>query len=65
MPKLKTHKGAKKRMSVTATGKIKRTQSGKSHIMTKKTSKRKRQLGKGTIVDKAMHRKIAKILPYG
>ena len=44
MPKLKTHKGAKKRFSFTATGKVKRGHSHARHIMTKKTTKRKRKL---------------------
>jgi len=44
MPKMKTHKGAKKRFSVTAKGKVRRMKAYKSHILTKKTSKRKRNL---------------------
>ena len=44
MPKMKTHKGAKKRFSVTGGGKVKRYKAFKSHILTKKTSKRKRRL---------------------
>ena len=44
MPKMKTHKGAKKRFKVTGTGKVKRQKAFKSHILTKKTSKRKRHL---------------------
>jgi large subunit ribosomal protein L35 len=51
MPKMKTHKGAKKRFSVTATGKIRRLKAGKSHILTKKSSKRKRNLRRPTTVD--------------
>jgi large subunit ribosomal protein L35 len=50
MPKMKTHKGAKKRFSVTATGKIRRLKAGKSHILTKKSSKRKRNLRRPTTV---------------
>ena len=50
MPKMKTHKGAKKRFSVTGTGKVKRAKAYKSHILTKKTSKRKRNLRRPTIV---------------
>ena len=41
MPKMKSHSGAKKRFRVTASGKVKRAQQGKNHILTKKTSKRK------------------------
>ena len=42
--KMKTHKGAKKRFKVTASGKVKRGKAGRSHILTKKTSKRKRHM---------------------
>jgi large subunit ribosomal protein L35 len=50
MPKMKTHKGAKKRFSVTATGKVRRLKAYKSHILTKKTPKRKRNLRRAAIV---------------
>ena len=50
MPKMKTHKGAKKRFTVTASGKVRRLKAFKSHILTKKTSKRKRNLRRPTIV---------------
>jgi large subunit ribosomal protein L35 len=50
MPKMKTHKGAKKRFSVTGTGKVRRMKAYKSHILTKKTSKRKRHLRRPTLV---------------
>jgi large subunit ribosomal protein L35 len=50
MPKMKTHKGAKKRFSVTSKGKVRRLKAYKSHILTKKTSKRKRQLRRPTTV---------------
>lgn len=50
MPKMKTHKGAKKRFSITATGKVRRMKAYKSHILTKKTSKRKRNLRRPTTV---------------
>jgi large subunit ribosomal protein L35 len=48
MPKMKSHRGAKKRFSITGTGKVKRSKAGKSHILTKKTSKRKRRLRQST-----------------
>jgi len=48
MPKMKTHKGAKKRFTVTASGKVRRLKAYKSHILTKKTSKRKRNLRRPT-----------------
>ncbi len=50
MPKMKTHKGAKKRFSVTAKGKVRRLKAYKSHILTKKSSKRKRNLRRAAIV---------------
>lgn len=48
--KMKTHKGAKKRFKLTGTGKIRRYKAFKSHILTKKTSKRKRRLRQGALV---------------
>jgi len=53
MPKMKSKSGAKKRFSLTATGKIKRKHAFKSHILTKKSKKRKRNLTYSTVVDKA------------
>jgi large subunit ribosomal protein L35 len=50
MPKMKTHKGAKKRFSVTASGKVRRLKAYKSHILTKKSAKRKRNLRRATTV---------------
>jgi large subunit ribosomal protein L35 len=50
MPKMKTHKGAKKRFKLTATGKVKRYKAFKSHILTKKSSKRKRNLRRPTTI---------------
>ena len=50
MPKQKTHRGAKKRFKLTGTGKVRRRHSMKSHILTKKSTKRKRKLRKGTEV---------------
>lgn len=53
MPKIKTKASAKKRFTLTGTGKIKRRHAYKSHILTKKTKKRKRNLGYTSIVDHA------------
>jgi large subunit ribosomal protein L35 len=53
MPKMKTKGSAKKRFRVTASGKIKRKHAFKSHILTKKSHKRKKNLTKATLVDKA------------
>jgi len=50
VPKMKTHKGAKKRFTVTGTGKVRRMKAFKSHILTKKTSKRKRRLRQSTTI---------------
>lgn len=53
MPRMKTKAAAKKRFTLTGTGKIKRRHAYKSHILTKKSTKRKRNLGYVTIVDNA------------
>ena len=50
MPKMKSHRGARKRFSLTGTGKVKRNKAFKSHILTKKSSKRKRNLRRPTLV---------------
>ena len=50
MPKMKSHRGARKRFSVTGSGKVKRNKAFKSHILTKKTSKRKRRLRQATTI---------------
>jgi large subunit ribosomal protein L35 len=50
MPKMKRHAGAKKRFSITGTGKVRRLKAYKSHILTKKTAKRKRNLRRAAIV---------------
>jgi large subunit ribosomal protein L35 len=65
MPKMKTHRGAAKRVKKTGTGKLKRMRAFKSHILTKKTQKRKRRLRKATLVSKANHKQLSTILPYG
>jgi large subunit ribosomal protein L35 len=64
MPKLKTHKGAAKRFKKTGTGKIKRAQAFKRHILTSKDTKRKKQLGQGTLVSDADHAKVLRMIPY-
>jgi len=50
MPKMKSHKGARKRFKLSGTGKVKRRRAFKSHILTKKTSKRKRRLRRGQVI---------------
>jgi len=62
---MKTKSGAKKRFKMTGSGKIKRKKAFKSHILTKKDSKRKNNLGKSTLVDKADEKAVKKMLPYG
>ena len=64
MPKLKTHRGAAKRFKKTATGKFLRSAAFKRHILTSKTTKRKRQ-GRGTVVVVAAdQKKLEHMLPY-
>ena len=62
--KLKTHRGAAKRFRKTASGKFKRGQSFKRHILTSKTTKRKRALRKSVLVSEADHAKLERMLPY-
>ncbi|MBM3404373.1 MAG: 50S ribosomal protein L35 [Bacteroidetes bacterium] len=62
MPKMKSKSGAKKRFEFTATGKIKRKHAYKSHILTKKSIKRKRNLTKTTLVDKADFSNVKEML---
>ena len=62
MPKMKTHKGAKKRFSVTGKGKVRRLKAYKSHILTKKSSKRKRNLRRPAIVATNGEAKVIKRL---
>ncbi len=64
MPKLKTSKAAAKRFKKTGTGKLKRMKAGKQHILTKKSTKTKRNLRKATIMDKTNEKNMKKILPY-
>jgi len=62
MPKIKTHRGAAKRFKLTGSGKIMRVKAYKSHILTKKNAKRKRNLGQETEVSKADFPKIRRML---
>ena len=65
MPKMKTNKSVAKRFKITGTGKVKRRQANKSHILTKKAQKRKRRLREGDLVDKSDHHRTMRMLPYG
>jgi len=62
MPKMKTNKSAAKRFRVTGTGKVRRYKANKSHILTKKTAKRKRHLRAATLVSGADMGRIKKML---
>ena len=62
--KLKTHRGAAKRFKKTATGKFKRGSAFKRHILTSKTTKRKRGLRKSTTVSESEQHKLERMLPY-
>ena len=64
MPKIKTHSGAKKRFSLTKTGKVKRAKAFKRHILTKKDTKRTRRLRAGGYADVTNEAAIRKMIPY-
>ncbi|MBR2570982.1 MAG: 50S ribosomal protein L35 [Clostridia bacterium] len=64
MSKQKTHRGAAKRLSITKSGKIKRAQAYKSHILTKKPTKRTRNLRKAAYVSKGEVKVMKKLIPY-
>ena len=64
MPKMKSHRGAAKRFKRTATGKITRAQKGKRHILTKKSSKRKRRLSAKAVVSSANKKALDQLLPH-
>jgi large subunit ribosomal protein L35 len=63
MPKMKTHRGAAKRFKRTGKGKITRMKSGKSHILTKKSMKRKRRLRKETLISASDLKRVKQMLP--
>jgi len=65
MPKLKTNRSAKKRMRITKSGKIKHFKAGRGHLLTLKSSKRKRHLGKASYIEGGEAVSIRKMLPYG
>ncbi|MBJ22449.1 MAG: 50S ribosomal protein L35 [bacterium] len=64
MPKMKTHSGAAKRFSRTGTGKLKRNKSNRQHILTKKRTKRKRQLRLQDLVSADDTSRVRRLLPY-
>lgn len=65
MPKMKTNRGAAKRFKTTGSGKIVRSKAYSSHLLTKKSTKRKRNLRKSTLVDSTNTKQMAKLIPYG
>lgn len=65
MPKIKTRRAAAKRFTATGTGEFKRNKGFKSHILEKKSPKRKRNLRKATLVSKSDHRRVSRMLPNG
>ncbi|HUU81613.1 MAG TPA: 50S ribosomal protein L35 [Acidobacteriota bacterium] len=65
MPKMKTNRGAAKRFKITGSGKIARSKAYGSHILTKKTTKRKRRLRKSALVHSTNFKKVARLIPYG
>lgn len=64
MPKIKTHSGAKKRFKISKNGKIIRGHANKSHILNKKSTKRKRGLRKTTVADKTNVAQVKRLIPY-
>ena len=63
MPKIKTNRGAAKRFSATGSGKIKRRKANLKHILTKKSTARKRTLRKGALVDSTNRRQVTRLIP--
>ncbi len=63
MPKMKTHRGAAKRIKKTGSGKFKRSRNNKQHILTKKSAKRKRHLRKPAMVDPVDEKRLRQMLP--
>lgn len=64
MPKIKTHSGAKKRFKLSKNGKVIRGHANKSHILNKKTRKRKRVLRQTCVTDKTNTAQIKRLIPY-
>ena len=64
MPKMKSHRGAAKRFRRTATGKLRHAKRNKRHILSKKTTKRKRQLRRKNVVARGDQKKLDQLVPY-
>lgn len=65
MPKMKTRKSAAKRVRFTASGKVRRAQANRRHLLSHRSSKRKRNLGRGELVSKADQEQFKRLLPWG
>ncbi len=65
MPKMKSHRGAAKRFKITGSGKIMKNRSHKSHILEKKSAKRKRQLRHSQVISDNDKKRVSRMLPYG
>lgn len=64
MPKMKTNRGAAKRFRRTGTGRIRRSKAFRSHILTKKSTKRKRNLRSATVIDARDEKNVSRLIPY-
>ena len=64
MPKMKTHRGARKRFSRTARGRFRRQRTGLSHLLAKKPGRRKRRLRRAALVSGSDERRLRRLLPY-
>ena len=64
MPKMKTHRGAAKRFTASGSGKIRRSKAFSSHILTKKSTKRKRNLRQRTLIAETDMKAVRRMLPY-
>lgn len=65
MPKIKTHKGAKRRLRLTGNGKIMHSKIGKSHLRRKKAPRVKRQYSRDVVLDPSNESRVRRLLPYG
>ncbi|MHB1611770.1 MAG: 50S ribosomal protein L35 [Sulfobacillus sp.] len=65
MPKMKTHRGARKRIGMTASGLGKRHRAGKSHLLEHKSATRRRRLRNAEVLSKADQHRTKRLLPYG
>lgn len=65
MPKLKTRRSVAKRIRLTATGKLKRAQANRRHLLSHRSSKRKRRLSHNTLVSAADTKQIKRLIPWG